>query len=142
MFMDAKKSAEEFFWTIVRARKSLSEIPQNCSQGENGVLVYLSFFDKCSPSEISEKLNLSLPRIATILTSLESKKLIRRKLDCDDKRKSIVEITEEGKKIVEDKRNDAICDIAKVFEKLDVNEREEYIHLTQKIINIISDIHK
>lgn len=135
--MDAKNAAEEFFWAIVKCRKNLSEIPQNCSQGENGVLVYLTFFDKVSPSELSEKLNLSLPRIASILNSLENKKLVVKNLDNEDKRKSIVEITEEGRKFVDAKRKEAIGDITKVFENLNEEERKDYIRLTQKVLNSI-----
>ncbi|MBQ7410087.1 MAG: transcriptional regulator [Clostridia bacterium] len=135
--MNARNAAEEFFWMIVKCRKNLTEIPQNCSQGENGVLVYLTFFDKVSPSELSEKLNLSLPRIASILNSLENKKLVVKNLDNDDKRKSIVEITEEGRKLVDEKRKEAIGDITKVFENLNEEERKDYIRLTKKVLNSI-----
>lgn len=135
--MDAKNAAEEFFWAIVKCRKNLSEIPQNCSQGENGVLVYLSFLNKISPSELSEKLNLSLPRIASILNSLENKKLVEKRPDNDDKRKSIVKITEEGRNVVETKRKDAIGDITKVFENLNEEERKDYIRLTRKVLDSI-----
>lgn len=41
--MDAKAKAEEFFETIVKRKKSLIEIPLNCSQGETGALLYLTF---------------------------------------------------------------------------------------------------
>lgn len=135
--MEARKAAEEFFWMIVKCKNNLTEIPQNCSQGEKGVLVFLSFFDKISPSEISEKTNLSLPRIASILNSLESKKLVIKKADCEDKRKSIVEITEAGRKFVDEKRKEAIGDITKVFENLNKEERKEYLRLTQKVLNLI-----
>lgn len=138
--MDAKKAAEEFFWMIVKCRKNLTEIPQNCSQGENGVLVYLSFFDKVSPSELSEKTNLSLPRIASILNSLENKKLVIKKLDSEDKRKSIVEITDAGRELVDFKRKEAIGDITKVFESLNEDERNEYIRLTKKVLSTIGNL--
>ena len=138
--MDAKKAAEEFFWMILKCRKNLTEIPQNCSQGENGVLVYLSFFDKVSPSELSEKTNLSLPRIASILNSLENKMLVIKKLDSEDKRKSIVEITDAGRELVDLKRKEAIGDITKVFESLNEDERNEYIRLTKKVLGTIGNL--
>lgn len=138
--MKANKAAEEFFWMIVKCRKNLTEIPQNCSQGENGVLVYLSFSDKASPTELSENLNLSLPRIASILNSLENKKLVIKNIDGDDKRKSIVEITVEGRKLVDNKRNEAIENITKVFENLNEEERKEYIRLTSKVLSTIENL--
>lgn len=140
--MHAKKKAEEFFWMMIQCGKSIAEIPHNCSQGENGVLVYLAFLqDGTTPSDLSDKLNVSLPRIASILNSLESKELIVKNIDSEDKRKSIVAITKKGKEVVSDKKNEAIDNLTKIFKKLDENEREEYICLTQKIVNVINEMH-
>ena len=138
--MDAKNAAEEFFGMLVKCKKNLSEIPQACSQGENGVLLYLSFKqDRVSPSELSDSLGVSLPRIASVLNSLENKKFIIKKIDTEDKRKSIVEITEIGKEYVSNKRNEAINDLAKVLDKLNEEERKEYLKLTSKIISTIEN---
>ena len=141
--MDAKINSENFFWMMLNCGKSLAEIPHSCSQGECGVLAYLEFSESAlTPSELGNKLNVSLPRIGTILNSLENKELIIKDADNEDKRKSIIRITEKGKEIVSNKRNEAINNLTKIFEKLDENERKEYIRLTQKIVNIIEDIHK
>ena len=68
------------------------------NKGEFGLLNYIYFETKeVSAGMLSEKLKVSTARIASILNSLEAKKLIKRKIGTDDKRKVVVEITTEGK---------------------------------------------
>lgn len=140
--MNAKIKAEEFFDMMSFCRKNLEEIPKECLQGETGVLAYLNFMqDKISPSKLSENINVSLPRIATVLNSLESKNLIKKRTDVNDKRKTIVEITEKGKSAILLKKEKAINSIAKVLENLSEDEIDDYIRLTKKIVGIIDNIH-
>lgn len=139
--MDAKAKAEEFFETIVKRKKSLIEIPRNCSQGETGALLYLTFVkDGITSSELAEILNVSLPRIASLLNSLESKKLVKKLTDREDKRKTIVNITDVGKELVLSKKDEAINRITKVIEKLDEEDINEYIRLAKKIGKIMEEM--
>ena len=139
--MDAKAKAEEFFETIVTRKKSLIEIPRNCSQGETGALLYLTFVKNgITSSELAEILNVSLPRIASLLNSLESKKLVEKLTDKEDKRKTIVNITAVGKELVLSKKEEAINRITKVIEKLDEEDINEYIRLAKKIGKIMEEM--
>lgn len=139
--MNARAKAEEFFETIVTRKKTLVEIPLNCSQGETGALLYLTFVkDGITSSELAENLSVSLPRTIAILNTLESKKLIKKVIDSEDKRKTIVNITDVGKKLVLSKKEEGIDKIAKVIEKLDEEDINEYIRLAKKIGKIIEEM--
>lgn len=136
--MNAKTKAEEFFETIVTRKKSLVEIPRNCSQGEIGALLYLTFTkDGITSSELAKNLNVSLPRVASLLNSLETKKLVEKLTDKEDKRRTIINITNVGKKLVLNKKEEAINKITKVIEKLDEEDINEYIRLVKKIGEIM-----
>ena len=140
MNIDAR--AKEFFETILNCRRNLSEIPKDCFKGEAGVLFYLAYIkNDITPSELSDKINVSLPRIVSVLNSLESKEMINKKVDNKDKRKILVEITNQGLKYIENKKTIALDNLVNVFNKLKIEEIEEYIRLTKKITNIINDIH-
>lgn len=139
--MDAKAKAEEFFETIVKRKKSLIEIPLNCSQGETGALLYLTFVKNgITSSELAGILNVSLPRVASLLNSLESKNLVEKLTDSEDKRKTIVNITDVGKELVLSKKEEAINRITKVIEKLDEEDINEYIRLAKKIGKIMEEM--
>ena len=84
--MNSRAKAEEFFETIIKRKKSLIEIPRNCSQGETGTLLYLTYMkDGIAATELSDALNVSLPRIISVINSLESKKLVEKLIDKYDK---------------------------------------------------------
>lgn len=137
--MDVREKAEEFFETIVSRRKSLVEIPLNCSQGETGALLYLTFVKEgITASDLSEELKVSMPRVASVLNSLESKDLIKKSIDLEDKRRTIVNITEKGKQLVLEKKEEAIKNIIKIIEKMDKEDIEQYIMLSRKIGNIMN----
>ena len=139
--MDARAKAEEFFETIIKRKKSLIEIPRNCSQGETGALLYLTFVkDGITSSELAEILNVSLPRVASLLNSLESKKLVKKLNDKEDKRKTIVNITEVGRNLVLAKKEESINKLTRVIEKLDEEDINQYIKLAQKIGKIMDEM--
>lgn len=139
--MDCKAKAEEFFEIIVKKKKTLVEIPLNCSQGETGTLLYLTFIqDSVSSSELAENLAVSLPRIASILNSLESKKLVEKTTDNVDKRKTVVHITEVGKELVLSKKREAINKITRIMEKLDEEDINQYIRISKKIEKVMGEI--
>lgn len=66
-------------------------------QGEAFVLVYAKMRGEgILPSEISDEMNISSARIAAVLNSLESKGLITRRIDPEDRRRVLVDLTEGG----------------------------------------------
>lgn len=139
--MNARKKAEDFFYIIATRKKSIVEIPLNYSQGEVGTLLYLNFIqDNVTASELSEKLNVSLPRTVSIINSLESKKLLTKRIDKEDKRKTIINITEDGRKLVLEKKEECIEKLTKIIEKLDERDINEYIRIAEKIGRILDDM--
>ncbi len=139
--MNCKEKAIEFFEIIAKRKKTLVEIPLNCSQGETGTLLYLTFMKNLiSSSELAENLNVSLPRITSVLNSLETKKLVKKRIDSEDKRKTIVEITPVGKELVLSKKQEAVEKIEKIIEKLTEEEINQYIRISQKIGNIMDEM--
>ena len=79
----------------------LSRIDRS-SEGENKVLGLLyETKENLSAGKISSLLHLTTARVAVILSSLEEKGMIRKLPDESDRRRTIVEITEKGRKHTE-----------------------------------------
>ena len=118
--------------------KSLTDALNNFSRGEVGVLGYL-VFDKseASAGELSEKLNVSTARTASILNSLENKEYITRKVDSKDKRKTLVVITEKGKDLAISTKKEIINMLLKVIDEVGYDDIKEYVRILQKIRNVI-----
>ena len=139
--MDSREKAEEFLNLMFeKNKKCLVEKTKDLSQGEKGCLFYLTFVENdISASRLSEVLNVSMPRIVSLINTLETKGLIIKNCDQNDKRKTIITITDFGKKIVLDKKEEVISKLSNIIDALGENEFNEYIRLTKKINSIIED---
>ena len=118
--------------------KSLTDTLNYFNRGEVGVLSYLAFEkSEASSGELSEKLNVTTARIASILNSLENKKYIRRKGDSLDKRKTLVVITESGKELAVETKKELMDILIKVIKEIGYEDIEEYTRIVQKIRNVL-----
>lgn len=110
-------------------------------RGETGALLHLvSVKDGITASELSEVLNVTLPRIASVINSLESKELIEKMNDKEDKRKTNIYVTQKGRELILSKKEEALSKLEKIVEKLNEEEIEAYIRLSKKISDIIEEI--
>lgn len=139
--MNYNEKAEEIFETVTKRKKYIDKVPSNISQGESGVLLYLlNSNNNVSQSDLSEKLDVSIARIVAIINTLQKKELIEKKIDANDKRKTIISITEAGKEIITQRKKKAIQFIENVIKELDEKEIEQYIAINKKIEEISNKI--
>lgn len=137
--MNSEEFAEFLFNRLKPTNaRSLTDVLNNFNRGEVGVLSYL-VFDKSevSAGELSEKLNVSTARIASILNSLENKGYIIRKVDSLDKRKTLVTTTDKGKDLAISTKKEIINMLLKIIDEVGYDDIKEYIRILKKIRNVI-----
>ncbi len=139
--MNLEETAELLFQQLkMKSSTSLADVLNDFNRGEVGVLSYLAFDkDEASAGELSEKLNVTTARIASILNSLENKDYIKRKEDTFDKRKTLVVITNKGKTLAIDIKKEIINKIIKVIKEVGYDEIIEYARIALKIKNILDE---
>lgn len=108
-------------------------------KGENGVLLYLLDNNGSTQSDISKFFNVSMPRVSKIINSLEEKGLIIRAISSDDKRKSIIIITDQGKEVIMLKKEKVLKVIEKILEVLTFEEFNSYKYISKKINSILNN---
>ncbi|MEW9052845.1 MAG: MarR family winged helix-turn-helix transcriptional regulator [Neobacillus sp.] len=107
------------------------------SHGEKRILGYLAFWKKgVTSGEISEKLFLSTPRVASVLNSLAKKGYIERNRDERDKRVVIVTITEAGHKFVMEEYEQALSMLETTLQKLGEKDAKEFVRILKRITEI------
>ena len=120
-----KKSSKELF-DIVKSR-----------HGESGVLQILLENEKnkkpLSSGDICAKMQLSSGRTALTLKSLELKRLIVRRADEKDKRRTLVKLTEKGKVLAESTAKEVSAAVNKIVEKLGEKQAAEFIGMLATI---------
>lgn len=132
--------AEEIFSKLRNNYKdSLNKLLSEFTSGEIGVLGYLVFEkDKVTSGELSEKLNVSTARVASILNSLENKGYIKRTNDNLDKRKTLVTITDKGEKLAYSVKRELTSKIINVIKEVGEEDIKEYIRISLKIENVLN----
>lgn len=86
--------------------------------------------------EIASKLNISTARVAVALNTLERKKYIIKHKSKDDRRKTVVELTETGLKVLGMRETKLLILFNSILESLDKEEINKIISIIYKIKNM------
>jgi MarR family transcriptional regulator, organic hydroperoxide resistance regulator len=140
--MDYKSLAEELFHIMTRTAKlPFQKKVDDLSHGERRILGYLTFGKNGVPSgDLSDKLDLTTPRVASALNSLAKKGYIERNRDENDKRMVIVSITEAGKSFMMEEYNKLISMMQQTLERLGENDAQELIRIIKRIKEITNEM--
>ena len=133
---------EEFIKTIFMLNKKDilldNKLKVNKSEFMLLISIYFSYNEVCAKNMVDE-LGFSKSMIANLVSSLEEKKFITKKFDLHDKRKYIIKLTAKGNKFIKSEIANFDCKLKNLFEKLNPKEIEEYIKLTNKIMEVLDN---
>lgn len=133
--MDYDSLAREFMQIMHQMRKRKTQKHLNESmQGENFVLFYISHHEgNVIPSDISNAMGITSARIAATLNSLEGKGLIRRTIDTQDRRRILIDLTEEGKERVKEHNQMIMTTTTKMLQYLGEADAKELVRIMKKL---------
>lgn len=104
-------------------------------KGENFLLSYLNDVGgESTPGILAEHLDVSPARVAAILRTLELKKLIMRKADVNDKRRTTVKITPKGVEWVNAAQSQITQNAISLIDSLGEEDANELFRILNKII--------
>ena len=102
--------------------------------GENFMLFYISKRQGgIIPSEISNEMGITSARIAAALNSLEAKGLITRRIDTEDRRRILVDLTEAGREQAKEHSNMILNITKSMLEYLGETDATELIRIMKKL---------
>jgi DNA-binding MarR family transcriptional regulator len=114
--------------------------PKKANAFLHGEMFILNFLNNrqsdTMPSELAVAMNTSTARIAMALKSLESKGLIQRRIDKEDRRKVIVSLTEEGNTLVLGDREEMRDRMVRILRELGEKDASEYVRIIERITEI------
>lgn len=133
--MDYTHLAQEFMGIMHQLRKRGPQKQISDSMhGETFVLLYINRHEgNVIPSEISNELGISTARVAATLNSLESKGLITRRIDVDDRRRILVEVTPAGKEQVEEHFRMVLKTTENMLRYLGDDDAREYVRIMKRL---------
>ncbi|MCM1259418.1 MAG: transcriptional regulator [Prevotella sp.] len=135
--MNNNELVYKLIYLLKKKNHPLSEM-HSFEQGENGILQTLYTYEQTkekeiTPSELSKIQQLSSGRIATTLKTLEKKQLIERTTDGVDKRRSIIQLTEKGRKMAEKIIKTTSQKLEHIIEKLGEQDALEFIRILKRL---------
>lgn len=133
--MSTREEAQELLEKIHSCRpKSFFTKIDETQRGMNFVLCYLKDADhEVLAGELAKESNVSTARIAALLKTMEKNGLIERYHSASDARHTIVKITSAGTRQAEQTKEQILTRIELLLEKIDKEELEEFIRISNKI---------
>ncbi len=107
------------------------------SQSEYNCLVQFFDVESMGVKDLSERLEITPGGVTRIITSLENKGYVVRRISLDDRRNINVSLTSQGKKLVKKMRKAAIDIHREIFDQIDPDERENVARAIQTLLHAL-----
>ena len=88
------------------------------------------------PSDISKEMGISSARIAAALNSLEEKGFITRRIDTDDRRRILVDLTKCGRTEVEKHKSEVKTTTANMMKYLGEHDAKELVRIMKRLSDV------
>ena len=123
---------------IFRKRNHLIHRVKELDKGESGILQTLFIYEEIhqknlTPGELCAIQQLTSGRIASTLKNLEKKAFIKRMMAEDDRRKTIIKLTEKGKIVAKRIIDDIAMSINKMIHKLGEHDSQEFLRILNRL---------
>ncbi len=129
--MDYNDLAKQYLQTFLQFyRTRINQMMNESMHGEAYVLQYIANNDAdVVPGDISSAMGVSTARMATVLKGLENKGWITRHFDANDRRRTILRLTQAGAEQADYCTCRMLESTAKMLEYLGENDAKEYIRI-------------
>jgi DNA-binding MarR family transcriptional regulator len=121
-------------------RQDLFERMKTTFKGENLILAMLmEMGGKATPGELIKYTECTAARLTAIAKSLETKGLVNRIQNAEDKRSTIIEMTADGITKFMNLQKEAAESVFNLIEKLGERDAEEFVRLVSRLSEISKD---
>ncbi len=129
--MDTYERLAEQMLRIMDAQRHLPPEPVSATiRGEMAVLRLLGQTGGGqNPGDIASALTMTTSRVAAVLNALEKKRQITRSCDPDDRRRTLVTLTDRGKAVCMARRAEAKAHLANMLRHLSEEDAQTFVRL-------------
>ena len=140
--MDYDKMADELLTLAAKHRANdLNRHINDAIHGEHMMLGLVYHSEGIAPGELAVKMNASTAYIAKLLRNLEEKGLIIRTTDPSDRRRTLITLTEKGRKQSEEDMSFVHSRTKEMLEYLGDEDAEHFIRILRKFSKLDCEQH-
>ena len=121
--------------SVARFRRSLR--PLNVGAQQFIVLKQLQVFDSCSQGELADALGIDYSNLAGVTQQLYERGLIERHRDPADRRRYVVQLTVDGRRLLADADNAILSGEEDMLRSLEETEREQLWELLRRMADAL-----
>lgn len=137
--MDYKLEAvHELMFAMWASRSKATRSFERGAQGEMFVLRELEFQGSCTPSQLAQAMGATSGRISSILSGLTRKGWIVRTGDPQDRRSVVIELSDEGRRVVKQHSDKLVGDLSWVFSQMGERRTREFVGLLSEFMTYLS----
>jgi len=135
--MERQQLAERFFNATDRMRRYLMRAKpfEGISHNEVAILHMIDACrqrgDRASTTWLSARLKLNKSSVSQTLNAMEEKGWILRSLDPDNRRQTLIGLTDEGQRVMGEIRGKMISGIARVLERMGRENAERFVDMIE-----------
>ena len=135
------RAAEKLLMLMTESQKKpVHQNARSLSSGEAGILHRLSERQEpMSAGELSRAMDIGSGGVANLLNALEKKGCVCRVTNPRDRRRIMVSLSDTGKQLIEEKKQEALELTAKLLTRLGREDTAELIRIYQKMLEITGD---
>lgn len=140
--MDYVELAERFLLNMqrFRSRQQQKQVDRTM-QGEVFAVLHIWQQGGISmPSDLSERMNVSSARVAAMLNNLEAKGFLRRATDPEDRRRVLIDLTDEGVALAEREYGEVVRITSRMLQWLGPDDADQLVRIAGKLATMPPDI--
>jgi DNA-binding MarR family transcriptional regulator len=131
---------EEFTGALLRARSRASQQGAPLSHAQYHLLLALSHEPGMGVGEMAAAAGCASPTATRILDGLERDGVVVRESSTEDRRRTIVSLTAEGKRLLSQQARKHQLKKQRLYEQLSASERRQTEVLLRRLAEVISDL--
>src|SRR5690554_2061681 len=138
---DLMKLKDEFLMYLYEISKiKMVGYIANFIQGEDALMIRLILKGQMTPKELSDDLKITKGRVTAIINKLKQKNYIVDKVNDIDRRSHIIELSEYGKKMMQERLNIADSYFYKVFSVLGYADSKNLVFQIKNLLDKVKEI--
>ena len=136
--------SEAEVWRILSEFNSIKpvEFLQQIDVNSMGIGKVLGFISCANAGEISDFMEVSTARVAVLLKKMSDKGLIVKHSDPKDARRVLVSITDEGRTLLKEKREEILLYAGAIIDRFGKEKIEDFIQACREIKSIVEDVER
>ncbi|WP_052447506.1 MarR family winged helix-turn-helix transcriptional regulator [Clostridium polynesiense] len=145
--METKETAMNIIELAMILKKLIRTVQANInnrsfSESQYRTLAKLEKMGRSPLKRLSDSMAVSTSSLCIMMNKLHEENLVRRETDSEDRRNTLYELTEEGRKLLTSEREIMIKELTRLISSLEEDKKRSLVYNLKELKEILGDLEK